>query len=154
MESILKRGTSQKEAATGCLFCKKRCYSKFCKNPRKTAVPESLSCRNFIKKETLALVLSCKFCEISKNIFSTEQLQTTAYGQNKLGPPETIQSKVELLGTRWIQQQTDTKKQKIHSRDCACNTFAQYLQQLLSQRAPSFHLFRWNHLNGIEPVTS
>ena len=26
--------------------------------------------RNFIKKETLAHVFSCEFCEISKNIFS------------------------------------------------------------------------------------
>ena len=33
---------------------------------------------NFIKKETLAQVYSCKFCEISKNIFFTEQLRTTA----------------------------------------------------------------------------
>ena len=35
---------------------------------------------NFIKKETLALVFSCEFCEISKNTFSTEHLQTTASG--------------------------------------------------------------------------
>ena len=34
-----------------------------------------------IKKEALALVFSCKFCEISKNNFSTEHLQTTASGQ-------------------------------------------------------------------------
>ena len=32
---------------------------------------------NFIKKETLAQVFSCEFCEISKNIFFTEQLRTT-----------------------------------------------------------------------------
>ena len=36
-----------------------------------------LAC-NFIKKETLAQVFSCEFCEISKNIFSTEHLETTA----------------------------------------------------------------------------
>ena len=35
---------------------------------------------NFIKKETLAQVLSCKFCEISKNTFCTEHLWTTASG--------------------------------------------------------------------------
>ena len=29
---------------------------------------------NFIKKETLAQVVSCEFCEISKNIFFTEHL--------------------------------------------------------------------------------
>ena len=37
----------------------------------------SLAC-NFIKKEALAQVLSCEFCKISKNTFSTEQLQTAA----------------------------------------------------------------------------
>ena len=31
---------------------------------------ETLEACNFIKKETLALVLSCEFCEISKNTFS------------------------------------------------------------------------------------
>ena len=30
---------------------------------------------NFIKKETLAQVFSCEFCEISKNTFFTEHLQ-------------------------------------------------------------------------------
>ena len=33
---------------------------------------------NFIKKDTLARVFSCKFCEISKNIFFTEHFWTTA----------------------------------------------------------------------------
>ena len=33
---------------------------------------------NFIKKETLTQVFSCKFCEISKNPFFTEHLRTTA----------------------------------------------------------------------------
>ena len=32
-------------------------------------MPVSQAC-NFIKKETLAQVFSCKFCEISKNTFS------------------------------------------------------------------------------------
>ena len=32
---------------------------------------------NFIKKETLAQVFSCEFCEISKNTFFTEHLRTT-----------------------------------------------------------------------------
>ena len=31
-----------------------------------------------IKKETLAQVFSCEFCEISKNTFFTEPLQETA----------------------------------------------------------------------------
>ena len=30
--------------------------------------------KNFIKKETLAQVFSCKFCGISKNIFFTKHL--------------------------------------------------------------------------------
>ena len=33
---------------------------------------------NYIKKETLALVLSCEFCKISKNTFFTEHLWTAA----------------------------------------------------------------------------
>ena len=33
---------------------------------------------NFIKKETVALLFSCEFCEISKNTFFTEQLWATA----------------------------------------------------------------------------
>ena len=35
---------------------------------------------NFIKKETLAQVFSCGFCEICKNTFFTEHLRTTASG--------------------------------------------------------------------------
>ena len=33
---------------------------------------------NFIKKETMAQVFSCEFCEISKNNFFTEHLWATA----------------------------------------------------------------------------
>ena len=44
------------------------CQSLFC-------VPHTC---NFIKKETLVQVFSCKFCEISKNIIFTEHLWTTA----------------------------------------------------------------------------
>ena len=49
------------------VFCKKRCSYNFRKTHRKTPVPKS-PC-NFIKKETLAQVFSCKFCKISKNTF-------------------------------------------------------------------------------------
>ena len=35
---------------------------------------------NFIKKESLARVFSCEFCEISKNTFFAEHLRTTAVG--------------------------------------------------------------------------
>ena len=34
---------------------------------------------NFIKKETLALLFSCEFCEIPKSTFFTEHLWATAY---------------------------------------------------------------------------
>ena len=39
------------------------------------ALPEAC---NFIKKETLAQVFSCEFCEISKSTFFTDHLWTTA----------------------------------------------------------------------------
>ena len=39
---------------------------------------EGLKASNLIKKETLAQVFSCEFCEISKATFSTEYLRTTA----------------------------------------------------------------------------
>ena len=39
---------------------------------------EGLQVCNFIKKETLAQVLSCEFFEIFKNTFFTEHLWTTA----------------------------------------------------------------------------
>ena len=60
------------------VFCKRVCSSKFWQNSREQARPETC---NFIKKEAPALVFSCKFCEISKNNFSAEHLQTTASGQ-------------------------------------------------------------------------
>ena len=62
------------------------CSSKFRKIHKETPVLESLlikleaeSCI-FVKKETLAQVISSEFCEISMNFFSTEHLQTTASG--------------------------------------------------------------------------
>ena len=42
-----------------------------------------LAC-NFIKKETLAQVFSCEFCEISKNTIFTEHLWTNASGVSGL----------------------------------------------------------------------
>ena len=38
---------------------------------------------NFIKKETLAQVLSCEFCEISKNTFSYRTPLVATSGCNK-----------------------------------------------------------------------
>ena len=42
---------------------------------------------NFIKKEALAQVFSCEFCEISKNNFFTEYLRTTAFVNDVIGLP-------------------------------------------------------------------
>ena len=73
------------------VFYEKRCSWKFLKIHRKTAMPQPLFYKavlqicfikpqacNFIKKETLALVFSYEFCEISQNSFFTEHLWTTA----------------------------------------------------------------------------
>ena len=46
---------------------------------------------NFIKEETLAQVLSCEFCKISKNTLFTEHLQTTpSMVQIIFNQPETV----------------------------------------------------------------
>ena len=44
-------------------------------------VKQSANFCNFIKKETLAQVFSCEFCEISKNTFFAEHLWATGFGQ-------------------------------------------------------------------------
>ena len=59
------------------VFYEKRCSYKFYKIHRKTPAPESEAC-NFVKKETLAQVFLCQFCEISRNTFYTEHFCTTA----------------------------------------------------------------------------
>ena len=50
-------------------------------NTSLTYLDRKLYC-NFIKKETLALMFSCEFCEISKNTFSyrTPPVAASAYG--------------------------------------------------------------------------
>ena len=55
------------------VFYKKRCSEKFRKIHRKT--PKAC---NFIKKETLAQVISCEFYKNSKKTFFTEHVWTTA----------------------------------------------------------------------------
>ena len=45
---------------------------------------------NFIKKETLAQVLSCEICEISKSTIFTEHLQMTASTMNSLYIPHDL----------------------------------------------------------------
>ena len=52
---------------------------------------------NFIKKDTLAQVFSCKFSEISKNTFYTEQLQTAASGDSSWDKSMLFHSKKALL---------------------------------------------------------
>ena len=55
---------------------------------------------NFIQKEALAQVLSCKFCEIFKNTFLTEHLWTTA----------SMTLKYEILIVRRSHQRCSIKK--------------------------------------------
>ena len=50
---------------------------------------------NFIKKETLAQVFSCEFCEISKNTFFTEHLRATASALYHNSLKETCQEKTK-----------------------------------------------------------
>ena len=73
------------EAATGWVLWKKM-FLEISQNSqeKETLAQQSLffknfagAAYNFIKTETLAQVFSCEFCEISKNNFFTEHLQTT-----------------------------------------------------------------------------
>ena len=48
---------------------------------------ETSAC-NFTKKETLAQLFSCEFCEISKNTFFIEHLRVTASGAMVLNIPQ------------------------------------------------------------------
>ena len=66
------------------VFCEKRCSQKFRKIHRKTPVSPVPQACNFIKKETLAQVFSCEFCEIFKNTIFTEHLRTTASVKTKI----------------------------------------------------------------------
>ena len=60
----------------------KKVFLKISQNSQENTCARVSSCRpharNFIKRETLAQVFSCEFCEIFKNTFFTEQLWTTA----------------------------------------------------------------------------
>ena len=48
------------------------------KQPPEVFFKKRLQACNFMKKENLAQVFSCEFCEISKNTIFTEQLWMTA----------------------------------------------------------------------------
>ena len=59
--------------------------------------PPEVFC-NFIKKETLAQVFSCEFCEISKNNFFTERLWATA---SVVGDPANFQNSFLVVNHCW-----------------------------------------------------
>ena len=90
-EEILKvseRNFSQEtsETATKGVLCKK-VFLEILQNSQENTFERAsffnkvagLSPATLFKKETLARVFSCEFCEISKNIFFTEPLWTTAF---------------------------------------------------------------------------
>ena len=86
----------------------KALYLGCCSNPRSTSGTNAThweleeAC-NFIKKETLAQVFSCEFCEISKNTFFTEHLWAAA----SKTIPWTSSTRVALVhDTRTIQRCT------------------------------------------------
>ena len=62
-------------------FVKKGVLRNFAKFTKKhlchTPVPSGLRPASFLKKESLAQLFSCEFCEIYKNTFFTEHLRTT-----------------------------------------------------------------------------
>ena len=60
------------------VFCKKGALRNFTKFTGKHLRPKAC---NFIKKETLAQVLSCEFCEISKKTFFTLNTITPHYSK-------------------------------------------------------------------------
>ena len=70
---ILATPLQQIEAATRGALCKKM-FLKISQNSQENTCA-------FIKKETLAQVFSCEFCQISKNNFFTEHLWTAASEQ-------------------------------------------------------------------------
>ena len=63
------------EVSSGGVLYKKGVLKDFTKLTVKHLRPEAC---NFIKKETLAKVFSCEFCEIFKNSIFTEHFQATA----------------------------------------------------------------------------
>ena len=79
--SLLKKRLAQVEAAARGVLCKKVFLEIWQNSQENTCARVSLLIKlacNFIKKETLAQVFSCEFCEISKNTFFTEHLRATA----------------------------------------------------------------------------
>ena len=61
---------------------KKKVFLEISQNSQENSCARAsflISLCNFFKKETLAQVLSCEFCEISKNTIFTENLWVTAF---------------------------------------------------------------------------
>ena len=57
-----------------------------------------LTCRpNFINNETQAQMLSCEFCEVSKNTFFAEHLRATASEMNKLNERVSEEGRPQIL---------------------------------------------------------
>ena len=56
----------------------KKVFLKISQNSQENTCTKVAEACNFIKKEALAQVLSCEFCETFKNIFFKEQFWATA----------------------------------------------------------------------------
>ena len=91
IETLLHRYNVQRtEAATRGVLCKK-VFLEISQNSQENTCArvsfliklQAQAC-NFIKKETLAQVFSCEFCEVSKNTFFTEHVWATASVTHKL----------------------------------------------------------------------
>ena len=79
---LIKKGTKLHQPLE--LFCKTVVLKKFAKFTGKHLCQSLVFHKgDFIKKETLAKVLSSEFCEIFMNAFLTEHLWTTAFAANK-----------------------------------------------------------------------
>ena len=65
------------EATTGSVL-EEKVFLEILQNSQENTCARVSFLIKFFKKETLALVFSCEFCKISKNIFFTEHLWATA----------------------------------------------------------------------------
>ena len=74
------------------MFCKKRDLRNFAKTRK--------DC-NFIKKETLTRVFSCKFCETSKDYFSYRTTPVAVF--------EELYDEIEMTAYKWIEASVKQK---------------------------------------------
>ena len=94
------------------MFCKK-VFLKLSQNSQ-----EAEAC-NFIKKETLAQVFSCDFCEISKNTFFTDHLRRLL---------------LKMIKNLWKFSQLIDKLLKLISLSCHCIFFIRFILFIFSNR--------------------